>query len=223
MGVGALGAGAAAFASGAAVLSSTADATTASDSSAETSAMVDPSLTMAVRIWPREPPRQADRDRITLATRASVRLLRGTRLRLEPAAQAAHPAIERAVDVRPRVQRRRAAILSPAVHALREHGAALRVANLALDVGLLEEAAHLRMELGRVLLAGIDIAARREHVQDRVRDPGVGDSESDAHDAGRGRVDELIVGAEPVAERLLEVRHQAEEVLLRHRTERVLA
>ena len=94
--------------------------------------------------------------------------------------------------------------------------------NLALDGGSFDEA----MQLGIDRTArrwGQTSASRAQHVEDRIRGAGVGDREPDAHDAGTGLIDEPESCAELLAERVLEGAHQAEQVVLRHRIERIPA
>ena len=145
---------------------------------------------------------------------------RRPRARLEPCGDAIRPAREPPVDVGPRHKRRRVGT-SRAVDSLRQQHARLRVDELALDDGGVEEGARLRIQR---IAAGRDrLVARRdgEHVEHGVGGVRLRDRQTDAQNARAGAVDERQAATRARSHRLLEVVRETEEVVGRHRIERL--
>src|SRR5262249_38868377 len=139
---------------------------------------------------------------------------------LEPSTHPVRPEVERAVDIGPRVDR--AGTLVPPVDARRQELVGAGVADLALDLRVLDEPARLGTEraVPRRHLAAL---ATAQHVEDGIRGAGFRDRETDAHGAGFRPIDHREAFAEPPADRALEVGDEAEEVALGHGVERLPA
>src|SRR5256885_1649 len=97
----------------------------------------------------------------------------------------------------------------PPADARRQELVGAGVTDLAFDLRVLDEPPRLGVQRPAAW-RHVDVASGAQHVQDRIRSAGLGDRETDSHDAGLRLVDQLEPVAEASTDGTLEVGHQAE-------------